>query len=165
MIPGLPRNPSRRTLARLIAGTAAMTAASRAMAGQCPPADMLSAPRTLEDRDDIAVRRETLAEVKIKGWRGMGDFLLRTRKLTVARGGQIPTHFHDDRPSIVFILKGEAEEHSTYCSTPIRYSAGEWSPEFGPGTGHWWRNVGDGELVFLSADIILPEWSEVEMMD
>lgn len=164
MIAGLPLNPSRRTLARLIAGTAAMTAGS-AMAAHCPPADVLSSPRQIEDRDDIGVTRETLAEVRIKGWRGMGDFLLRTRKLTVAPGGQIPTHYHDDRPSIVFVLKGEAEEHSTFCRSPIRYKAGEWSPEFGPGTGHWWRNVGDGELVFLSSDIILPEWSEVTMMD
>jgi quercetin dioxygenase-like cupin family protein len=164
MLNGLPLNPSRRTLARLIAGTAAMTAGS-AMAAHCPRGDVLSSPRTLEDRDDIDVTRETLAEVRLKGWRGVPDLLLRTRKLTVAKGGQIPTHFHDDRPSIVYILQGEAEEHSTLCSTPIRYKAGEWSPEFGPGTGHWWRNVGDGDLVFLSSDVILPEWSEVKMMD
>ena len=164
MIPGLPENPSRRTLARLIAGTAAM-AATPALAGHCPASDRLASPRQIEDRDDIDVTRETLAEIPIKGWRGMGDFRLRMRKLTVAKGGQIPTHYHDDRPSIVWVLQGDAEEHSTLCKSPIRYKAGEWSPEFGPGTGHWWRNVGDGDLVFLSADIILPEWSEVAMMD
>jgi quercetin dioxygenase-like cupin family protein len=166
MLNGLPSNPSRRTLARLIAGTAALTAgAGAARAAACPPGDVLTSPRRIEDKDDVGVKRETLAEIPIKGWRGMGDFRLRMRKLTVAEGGQIPTHYHDDRPSIVWVEAGEAEEHSTLCRTPVRYKAGEWSPEFGPGTGHWWRNVGRGELVFLSADIILPEWSELEMMD
>jgi quercetin dioxygenase-like cupin family protein len=164
MIAGLPQDPSRRALAHLIAGIAAM-AATPALATQCPAADKLSSPRQLDDRDDIAVTRETLAEVPIKGWRGMGDFVLRMRKITVGKGGQIPTHFHDDRPSIVFILQGETEEYTALCATPIRYKAGDWSPEFGPNEGHWWRNVGDGDLVFLSADIILPEWSEVKMMD
>jgi len=151
-------------LACLVAG-AALFAPASAIAGECPPEHVLQKPRQIEDKDSVGVKRETLGIVKLQGWRGVGDLLLRTRKLTVAKGGIIPTHYHNDRPSIVFILQGETLEHNRLCAVPVRHKAGDVTPEFGPDAGHWWENVGDGELIFLSSDVIPPDMQDMEVMD
>ena len=112
-----------------------------AQAGSCPKDKVLSIPRSIESKDSVGVGRETLAIVKLAGWRGVGDLFLRTRRLTVDPHGIIPTHTHEDRPSIVYLVSGELIEHSTFCSVPIRHKAGEWAEEFGAGHGHWWENA------------------------
>ena len=106
---------------------------------------------------DRGVEREILSMVNLKGWRGVGDLLLRTRRLTVAKDGIVPTHEHDDRPSIVYIITGELIEHSAFCSVPILHRAGEWTPEFGEGHKHWWENKSGIEVVLLSSDVVPPE--------
>ncbi|MGL5115956.1 MAG: cupin [Beijerinckiaceae bacterium] len=132
-------------------------AAAPAAAGECPADKVLKQPRKIEDMPDRHLKRETLAVVSLKGWRGTGDLLLRTRRLTLGKDGIVPTHYHDDRPSIVYIEKGEVIEHSTFCSVPITHRAGEWTPEFGAFHGHWWENKSGAEVVFLSSDVIPPE--------
>ena len=149
--------------AALVAITgAALTGASPAVAGACPPDKVLAAPRTIESRDGIGVSRETLSLVNLKGWRGVGDLFLRTRRLTIAGHGVVPTHNHDDRPSIVFIVKGELIEHSTYCAVPILHRAGEWTSEFGPGHGHWWENPSNAEAVVTSSDVVDQETVDLD---
>jgi quercetin dioxygenase-like cupin family protein len=143
--------------AALLAGSAFL-AAPLAQAGECPKEHQLTAPRVIEEKPDIGVTRETIAVVHLKEWRGVGDLYLRTRKLTIATDGIVPTHRHDDRPSIVFILKGELIEHSTSCAVPILHREGEWSPEFSPGHSHWWENKTGGEVIVLSSDVIPPEF-------
>lgn len=151
-------------IAALLASTA-LFAPALARAGTCPPEHVLTKPREIEDKDSVHVKRETLGIVKLQGWRQVGDLLLRTRMLTVQKGGVIPTHYHDDRPSIVFILKGETIEHNRLCAVPIRHKAGDVTEEFGPDAGHWWENVGDGELIFLSSDVIPPDMQDAPEMD
>ena len=133
-----------------------------AIAGTCPPDKVLTKPRTVESKDSVGVARETLSAVNLKGWRGVGDLFLRTRRLTIAPHGIVPTHTHDDRPSIVFVVKGELIEHSTYCSVPIRHKAGEWTPEFGVGHGHWWENVTNKEAVVTSSDVVDQETIDLD---
>lgn len=156
---------NKRKVARLCTGVAFATmlaagltlTAAPAQAGECPADKVLTTPRTIQDAPDRGVKREILSMVPLKGWRGVGDLLLRTRRLTVAKGGIVPTHYHDDRPSIVYIVTGSLIEHSTLCSVPILHRAGEWSPEFGPGHGHWWENKSGGKVVLLSSDVVPPE--------
>jgi len=118
---------------------------------------VLAQPREIEERPDIRIKRETLAVVKLEGWRGVGDLYLRTRRLTIAVDGIIPTHQHDDRPSIVYIVDGEPIERSAFCAVLVTHRAGEWTPEFGAGHAHWWENRTGREVVVLSSDVIPPE--------
>ena len=134
--------------------------ATPAQAGECPKDKVLAVPRAIEDMPDRGVEREILSVVKLKGWRGVGDLMLRTRRLTVAVDGIVPTHQHDDRPSIVYIVTGELIEHSAFCSAPILHRAGEWTPEFGPGHAHWWENKSGVPVVLLSSDVVPPEMEE-----
>ena len=131
-----------------------------AAAGQCPANQVLTTPRAIEEAPDVGVEREILSMVHLRNWRGVGDLYLRTRRLTVAVGGIVPFHDHDDRPSIVYIVSGEIEEISRLCAVPILHRAGEWTPEFGVGHAHWWRNVGNVPVVLTSSDVVPPEMME-----
>lgn len=139
--------------------------ASAAAAGSCPADKVLTEPRTIETAPDIGVERPILQEVVLTGWRGMGPFHLRMRRLTVAVGGVVPTHKHDDRPSIVLIQSGEIVEHSAFCSVPILHKAGDSTPEFGPGHAHWWENKSDQPVVLISTDVVPVEMMDDPMMD
>jgi quercetin dioxygenase-like cupin family protein len=136
---------------------------AQANAGECPPDKVLKTPRQLPDVAEKDLKRETLAVIPLKGWRDVGDLLLRTRRLTIGPGGFVPTHFHNDRPSIVYIVKGEIIEHSNTCSAPIVHRAGEWTPEFGDFHGHWWENKSNGEVVLTSSDVIPPDQQDQPM--
>ena len=129
-------------------------AAAPAFAGQCPSGDVLTQPREIENAPDVGIKRPILAAVSLKGWRGLGDMSLRMRQLTVLSGGVVPTHWHDDRPSIVYVLSGEIWEHSNWCAVPILHKAGEWTPEFGEGHGHWWENKTDQPVSLISTDVV-----------
>ena len=133
---------------------AVLLASTGAMAGSCPEDQVLAEPAEIENMPSVGVERELLEAVDLTGWRDMGNFMLRTRRLVIAPHGIVPTHGHDDRPSIVYILNGELIEHNARCAVPIRHVAGEWSPEFGPGHKHWWENPTDKEVVVLSSDIV-----------
>ena len=132
-------------------------AASPALAGSCPKESELAKPRKIENAPDVGVTREILSMVPLKGWRGVGDLMLRTRRLTVAKDGIVPYHEHDDRPSIVTIVTGELIEHSTLCAVPIVHRAGESTAEFGAGHAHWWANKTGATVVLLSSDVVPPE--------
>jgi quercetin dioxygenase-like cupin family protein len=151
---------------RIAAGAIVAVAAlglSPAEAGECPADKVLKTPRKIEDIAEKNLKRETLAVIPLKGWRGVGDLLLRTRRLTIGPGGIAPTHFHNDRPSIVYVVRGEVVEHSDGCSVPIIHRAGEWTPEFGDFQGHWWENKTNSDVVLLSSDVIPPDQQDAPM--
>jgi len=146
-------------VAALIGGGSGMFS-NAAQAGACPKDKVLTKPRQIENAPDAGVDREILSMVKLKGWRGVGDLYLRTRRLTVAKDGIVPYHEHDDRPSIVTIITGELIEHSALCAVPILHKAGETTPEFGIGHAHWWENKTGATVVLLSSDVVPPEMME-----
>ena len=124
-----------------------------ALAGECPADQVLTEQRGVEEVPDVGVKRPVLTTVDLTGWRGMGNFMLRLRRLTVAADGLVPTHSHEDRPSIVYILKGELIEHNDRCAVPIVHREGEWSAESGKHI-HWWENKTGEEVVVLSTDVV-----------
>jgi len=133
---------------------ASAAAGGPAAAGQCPADQVLTTPREIENAPDIGIKRPILAAVPLKGWRGLGDMSLRMRQLTVLPGGVVPTHWHNDRPSIVYVISGEIWENSNWCAVPILHKAGEWTPEFGDFHGHWWENKTDQPVVLISTDVV-----------
>ncbi len=158
-----PRFIRQSLLALGVISAAASYGLSSALAGECPADKVLTTPRKLEDVAERNLKRETLAVISLKAWRGVGDLLLRTRRLTIGPGGFVPTHYHNDRPSIVYIVKGEIIEHSNSCSVPIVHRAGEWTPEFGDFHGHWWENKSNSEVVLTSSDVIPPDQQDMPM--
>ena len=157
----MPFRP-RAALAAAVAAfaTLALALPGGAQAGHCPADKVLTQPQPVRDAPDVGVSREILSMVALKGWRGVGELYLRTRRLVVAPHGIVPTHEHDDRPSIVYVVSGEIWEHSAFCAVPIQHRAGEWTPEFGPGHKHWWENRTGNRVVLLSSDVVPPEMME-----
>lgn len=126
-------------------------------AGECPQDKVLTAPREIRDAPDVGVDREILSTVQLNGWRKAERLELRMRRLVVAVDGIVPTHDHDDRPSIVYVVKGEIIEHSAFCGVPIVHREGEWTPEFGPGHKHWWENRSGVPVILISTDVVPTE--------
>jgi quercetin dioxygenase-like cupin family protein len=145
---------------RAAAVAAMLFAPLAAEAGSCPGEHKLTRPRAIEDAPDVATLREILATVEFKGWRGSGDLLLRMRRLIVLPGGIVPTHQHDDRPSIVTVIVGEIIEHSAFCAVPILHRTGETTPEFGSGHTHWWENRSSNPVILISTDVVPREMME-----
>lgn len=143
-----------RSITCLSAIIVAASIASVAHAGSCPEEHALTQPRELENMPDAGTGRRVLAAVDLNGWRDMGNFQLRMRRLVVDAKGIVPTHTHDDRPSIVYIVTGEMIEHSALCAVPIVHKAGDWTPEFGPGHAHWWENPTDKVVTLISTDVV-----------
>lgn len=131
-----------------------MLAIGPVRAGECPEEHVLTIPREIRDAPDVGIDREILSVVNLHGWRKVENLQLRTRRLIVAVDGIILTHEHDDRPSIIYVAKGEIIEHSAFCAIPILHKEREWSPEFGPGHKHWWENRSGREVILLSSDVV-----------
>lgn len=138
----------------LLAAAFIMLAATGANAEPCPADQVLKEPRSLEQIASKALTREVIANIRLEGWRDMGGFILRMRRLEVAPGGFIPTHEHSDRPAIVYVVKGTVTEHSSFCAVPIVHTAGSVTEEFGTGFVHWWENTGNEVVTFLSTDVL-----------
>ena len=133
-----------------------------AVAGECPKDKILQAPRNIESKASVGVTPKTLGLIHLKGWRDVGDLYLRTRLLTIAPGGIVPTHNHDDRPALVYVVKGEIVEHSTFCAVPVVWKVGEVSREFGVGYGHWWENKSGETVVLTSSDVVDKETIDLD---
>ena len=132
----------------------AATLATGALAESCPKDQVLTTPRVLEQMPAGKLMREVIANVRLEGWRDMGGFLLRMRRLELQPGGFVPTHDHTDRPAIVYIVKGTVTEHNNFCAVPIVHTAGSVTEEFGPGFMHWWENTGNEVVTFISTDVL-----------
>jgi quercetin dioxygenase-like cupin family protein len=139
---------------RLIAGLSLGLMTTAAFAEGCPPEYILTTPRTLEAIPAKTLTREVIANIRLEGWRDMGGYVLRMRRLEMPPGGFVPTHAHDDRPAIVYIVKGTVTEHNSLCAVPIVHTAGTVTEEFGAGYSHWWENTGNEVVTFLSTDVL-----------
>ena len=152
----LSLNALRHAIVAIGAGAGLLTAAG-ALAAECPKDKILTQNRDIEWKDDVGIRRKTLALIDLTGWHEIGDLRLRMRRLTIPPGGVIPTHEHTDRPSLVFFVKGEAIEHSSACDVPIVHHAGESDTEWGD-YRHWWENKTDSDVVLIGVDIVAPDF-------
>ena len=139
---------------RLIAIAAALTAAGLAHAGQCP-ADKVAtndlpgaatAPVGVVDTELASI---DLAKENVK----LDQRRLRLRHMTIAPGGIVPFHSHEDRPALIMVNSGEIYEYSSKCAVPILHKTGEISREF-LGTKHWWKNTGAQMVDLTIADIV-----------
>jgi quercetin dioxygenase-like cupin family protein len=142
-----------RTL-RLITAAAALTTAAFAQAGQCP-ADQVaandlpgaaSAPVGVVDTELAAI---DLSKENVK----LDQRRLRLRHMTIAPGGIVPMHSHEDRPALIMVNSGEIFEYNSKCAVPILHKAGDVAREF-MGTKHWWKNTGSVAVDLTIGDIV-----------
>lgn len=139
--------------------------AGAAHAGTCPADKVLKTPRTIEDVTDASkLTAEVVKTLDPSGWRGMKGLMLRTRRLTILPGGFVPTHSHEDRPAIIYIISGTVLENNTECAVPIVHKAGDSIAEFGAGLKHWWVNKGKVPVVLTSSDLVPIEMMNDRMM-
>src|SRR5690349_19130439 len=78
---------------------------------------------------------------------------LRLRHMTIAPGGVVPFHSHEDRPALIMVNSGEIFEYSSKCAVPILHKAGEVARE-SLGTKHWWKNSGSAPVDLTIGDIV-----------
>ncbi|MEY4212926.1 MAG: hypothetical protein RL458_1152 [Pseudomonadota bacterium] len=84
---------------------------------------------------------------------GIENRQLRMRVVTMAPGGVFAVHSHADRPSVEYVLKGQATEYSGDASK--KYTEGD-AVLASKGTVHWWRNDGTEPAVFVAVDVFNP---------
>jgi quercetin dioxygenase-like cupin family protein len=134
--------------------TATLSIAGLAHAGECP-ADKVAAnalpgaataPVGVVDTELASI---DLAQENVK----LDQRRLRLRHMTIAPGGIVPLHSHEDRPALIMVNAGEIYESSSKCSVPILHKAGEVSREF-LGTKHWWKNTGSVAVDLTIGDIV-----------
>jgi quercetin dioxygenase-like cupin family protein len=138
-------------------GAIAITAfAANAFAGDCPADQrrsdgsgqkMVSTPAkdvtdVVRASTDLAVEAPMLADRKF-----------RLRQLDIKPGGIVPWHSHDERPAMIYIVKGSVTEYASSCAAPIVHNAGDVAAEK-RGTSHWWKNTGSEPAVLISVDIL-----------
>jgi quercetin dioxygenase-like cupin family protein len=121
---------------------------------ECPPEHRLTQPRELTPPPDEGTLREVLSYVDITGVQGAKDAVLRIRRIKVEPGGYVPLHWHNERPSVDYIMEGELVEHGAFCAVPVVHRAGHSSHRFGDFLGHWWKNEGTVPVVLVSADVV-----------
>ena len=148
-------NPSQfpRTLTRLTL-IAALAAGGLAHAGECPAdktmanalAQAPSAPVGVTDTELASI---DLARENVK----LDQRRLRMRHMTIAPGGIVPLHSHEDRPALIMVVSGEIYENSSKCGVPILHKAGDIARE-SLGTKHWWKNSSSQPVELTIADIV-----------
>nr|WP_050780993.1 cupin domain-containing protein [Bradyrhizobium sp. ORS 278] len=135
----------------LLAGLAAT--GSAAHAGECPADKIKAGVREKVDVKAVGVTDVTLGAIDLeKQPANIKDRELRFRKLTIAPGGIVPWHSHDDRPALIFVQQGEIYEYASNCAEPILHKAGDIRPEVF-GTSHWWKNDGKETVILYVGDV------------
>ena len=130
--------------------------ATGAIAGECPADKVVPdgqgqkmVSTGARDVTDVVRSSTDLAKEGI----GAKGYLFRIRQLDIKQGGVVPWHSHDDRPAMIYIVKGTVVEYASNCAVPITHKAGDISPEK-RGTSHWWQNTGTESVVLISVDIL-----------
>ena len=125
-----------------------------AHAGECPAGKsaanaLANAPSAPVGVTDTELASVDLSKENVK----LDQRRLRLRHMTIAPGGIVPLHSHEDRPALIMVNSGEIYENSSKCAVPILHKAGDVAREY-LGTRHWWKNEGKTTVVLTIADIV-----------
>lgn len=83
---------------------------------------------------------------------GMGKRQMRSRMFTIAPGGSVPIHPHNDRPGHAFIVSGEITEYRNDQPLPLIRKAGDVAVEKND-VQHAWINHTNEPVRVLVVDI------------
>ena len=125
-----------------------------AHAGECPAGMAAANPLANAPSAPVGVTDTELASVDLsKENVKLDQRRLRLRHMTIAPGGIVPLHSHEDRPALIMVNSGEIYENSSKCSVPILHKAGDVAREY-LGTRHWWKNSGTQPVDLTIGDIV-----------
>ena len=148
-----PRYRWQRTLIGAVTG-AISVAAVGAYAGECPADKRVGdgkgekpATHAAKDVTDMVRAVTDLSKEALNVNRQF-----RLRQLDIRPGGIVPWHSHDERPAMIYIVKGTVTEYASNCAVPIVHKAGAVAAER-RGVSHWWKNTGNEPAVLISVDI------------
>ena len=135
-----------------------------AHAGECPAGKsaanaLANAPSAPVGVTDTELASVDLSKENVK----FDQRRLRLRHMTIAPGGIVPLHSHEDRPALIMVNSGEIYENSSKCEVPILHKAGDVAREY-LGTRHWWKNSGNQPVELTIGDIVNDHKPET-MMD
>jgi len=141
-------------LTRLMIVAALASGGLAAHAGQCPADKTMAnalpqAPSAPVGVTDTELASIDLAKENVK----LDQRRLRMRHMTIAPGGIVPLHSHEDRPALIMVTSGEIYENSSKCAVPVLHKAGDIARE-SLGTKHWWKNSGSQPVELTIADIV-----------
>jgi quercetin dioxygenase-like cupin family protein len=83
---------------------------------------------------------------------GMEGRQLRLRLLRIEPGGHIGIHSHNDRPAVVYFLKGADTVHLGDGTSKVLKPGDTGSANHA--TTHWHRNDGQEDVLFIAVDIL-----------
>jgi len=131
-----------------------LAATGLAQAGECPSGQLAAnalpgAPTAPVGVTDTELSAVDLAQENVH----LEQRRLRMRHMTIAPGGIVPLHSHEDRPALIMVVSGEIYENSSKCAVPILHKAGDVAREH-LGTKHWWKNTGSQPVELTIADIV-----------
>ena len=152
--------------ATYIAAALAAAFSMSALAGECPADKRVAdgqgqknpghGPKAVTD---MVITSTDLGNEKL----GLKEHQFRARRLVIQPGGIVPWHSHDERPAMIYVVKGEIYEYASNCAAPILHKAGDLARE-AKGTSHWWRNDGKTAVELISVDILPPQMKKDEKM-
>lgn len=79
-------------------------------------------------------------------------FQLRLRRIAIEPGGVLAHHNHGSRPTVVFMIEGEATEHRDGLAPIVRQAGDSWVE--GKDLSHWVENTGGRAAVVFTADVV-----------
>jgi quercetin dioxygenase-like cupin family protein len=133
---------------------AALAVSGLAHAGQCPADKVAANDLPGAATAPVGVVDTELASIDLAGENvKLDQRRLRLRHMTIAPGGIVPMHSHEDRPALIMVNSGEIYEYNSKCAVPILHKAGEVAREF-MGTRHWWKNTGSAQVDLTIGDIV-----------
>ncbi len=151
---------------RLIAAAVAIAVPFTALAGECPADKRVADGQGQKNagHGPKAVTDTVIASTDLGAEAiGLKEHKFRSRRLVVQPGGIVPWHSHDERPAMIYIVKGEIQEYASNCAVPIVHKAGDLARE-AKGTSHWWQNTGKATVELISVDILPPQIKKDEKM-
>jgi quercetin dioxygenase-like cupin family protein len=151
------KRTSRRHLAKALLLVAWLGTSAPANSQQQPP--VVPAQEHLPSDQGPKATQGVMAVKRLGGQPLGADFPalqgreLRVRELTIAPGGAIVLHRHEQRPGAAYMLEGQMTERRGPGFTPRVIGPGEAVFE-GSGITHWWRNEGTTPARALVVDIV-----------
>jgi quercetin dioxygenase-like cupin family protein len=131
-----------------------LAGAGIAHAGECPSGEATAntlpgAPTAPVGVTDTELAAIDLAQENVH----LDQRRLRMRHMTIAPGGIVPLHSHEDRPALIMVVSGEIFENNSKCAVPILHKAGDIAREH-LGTRHWWKNSSTQPVELTIADLV-----------
>lgn len=118
---------------------ATLVAFENARVRACPPGRRLENARLGSDNESRGV---DIVDIALTPLASDPSRAVRMRRITVAPGGVIAWHAHDQVQGMALLVSGEMTEFRNSCLDEIEYRAGDVAIEDAQ-TAHGWRNESD----------------------